>query len=140
MWAISASASRSCQLPIAAREAAYSFCVFARPFFVFVTGIITARGLLLRTSARGALVVATSSAKRTNSGRLLISIGVGCLRITALYQSDLKLISCNLNKKIFNRNLKHQIYSAFQEVKQVVLPLYRLKHQITYSMRDNKIV
>src|SRR5437773_10874009 len=82
MWAISASASRSCQLSIAAREAAYSFCVFARPFFVFVTGIITARGLLLRTSARGALVVATSSARRTNSGLLLISMGVRCLRIT----------------------------------------------------------
>src|SRR6266487_2741341 len=93
MWAISASASRSCQLPIAAREAAYSFCVFARPFFVFVTGIMTARGLLLRTSARGALVVATSSARRTNSGLLLISLGVRCLRIIRLlYQKTAWLL------------------------------------------------
>ncbi len=67
-----------------------------------------------------------------------IPIGIASEYI-ALYQSDLKLISGNLTKKIFNRNLKHLIYSAFQEVKQVVLPLYRLKHQITYSMRDNKI-
>src|SRR5207247_5051233 len=60
---------------------------------IFITGIITARGLLLRTSARGALVVATSSARRTNSGRLLISIGVRCLRITrGLYHKTVWLL------------------------------------------------
>src|SRR6266487_6168413 len=83
LWRIrSNSASTSFQLrsPHAPASASVSLIalLFAWDDCFFVTGVSMAMGVLSRLSIRGLLVASTSSAIRTSSGMLEISIGVGC--------------------------------------------------------------
>ena len=64
--------------------------LFSRDDWFFMAGVSMAMGVLSRLRIRGLLVASTSSAIGTNSGILLISMGVGCSIVEALYQ----IIAC----------------------------------------------
>src|SRR5881409_809684 len=77
------SKSRSLQAPARARVSLIAL-LFAWDDSFFVTGVSMAMGVLSRLSTRGFLVASTSSAIRTSSGMLVISMGVGCGIVSSL--------------------------------------------------------